>query len=158
MVMILPLSLFSVTSDKHGIITKKSSVDVKTTMDRLEMIIKQKGLTLFARINHKENAKNAGGAKLNDAEVIIFGNPKVELRMLTRDPKAGLDLPFKMSAYKAKDGNIYLSYRDPRFYAKIYDLYGCKSKNTMSILLNKLSDKVTLPPKDFKALSSSKKP
>ncbi len=141
---ILPLSLFSVTPDKHGIVTKKSNVDVKTTIDRIEMMIKKKGLTLFARINHKENAKKAGGAKLKDAEVIIFGNPKVELRMLTRDPKAGLDLPFKMSAYKAKDGNVYLSYREPRFYAQIYDLYGCKSKNTMSILLDKISDKAII--------------
>ena len=155
--MILPLSLFSAMADKHGIVTKKSTNDVKTTINRIEMMIKKKGLTLFNRINHKENAKNAGGPTLDDAEVIIFGNPKMGLRMMTRDPKSGLDLPLKMIAYKAKDGSVYISYRDVRFYSKIYDLYGCKVYNKMSIMLDKFSDRAILPPAEFKALLSKNK-
>ncbi len=141
--MLLPLSLFSAEMDAHGIVTKESHVDVKTTIDRIEMMVKKKGLTFFNRINHKENAKNASGPELDDAELIIFGNPKAGLKLMTKDPKAGLDLPLKMLAYKAKDGNVYLSYRDVKFYEKIYNLENCKMQNKMSKLLDKLSQKAT---------------
>lgn len=153
----LPLSLFAADMDAHGIVTKKSNTDVKTTIDRVEMMVKKKGLTLFNRINHKENAKKAGGPDLDDAELIIFGNPKIGLNLMTKDPKAGLDLPLKMLAYKAKDGNVYLSYRDVKFYEKIYDLTDCKAHNKMSNLLDAFSQKATLSPEAFKELSQKNK-
>lgn len=147
----LPLSLFAAQMDANGIVTKQSHVDVKTTIDRLEKMIKQKGITLFNRIDHRGNAKKAGGAEMGDAELIIFGKPNVGLKMMTKDPKAGLDLPLKMLAYKAKDGKVYLSYRDVAFYGKIYDLEGCKVPAKMSKMLNMLSNKATMSPEDFKA-------
>ena len=152
----LPLSLFAANMDANGIVTKQSSVDVKTTIDRIEMMVKKKGLTLFNRINHKENAKKASGPDLNDAELIIFGNPKAGLKLMTKDPKAGLDLPLKMLAYKAKDGNVYLSYRDVKFYEKIYNLEGCKVQNKMSKMLNIFSQRATLSPEAFKVFDAKK--
>ena len=153
----LPLSLFAADMDANGIVTKQSSVDVKTTIDRIEMMVKKKGLTFFNRINHKENAKKASGPDLNDAELIIFGNPKAGLKLMTKDPKAGLDLPLKMLAYKAKDGNVYLSYRDVKFYEKIYNLKECKMQNKMSKMLDVFSERATLSPEAFEVLSQKNK-
>jgi len=153
----LPLSLFAADMDANGIVTKKSNTDVKTTIDRVEMMVKKKGLTLFNRINHKENAKKAGGPDLNEAELIIFGSPKVGLKLMTKDPKAGLDLPLRMLAYKAKNGNVYLSYRDVKFYEKIYNLEGCKVQNKMSEMLDIFSQRATLSPEAFKVLSQKNK-
>lgn len=153
----LPLSLFAADMDANGIVTKKSNTDVKTTIDRIEMMVKEKGLTLFNRINHKENAKKADGPDLDDAELIIFGSPKIGLNLMTKDPKAGLDLPLKMLAYKTKDGNVYLSYRDVKFYANIYNLEGCKVHSKMSEMLDMFSQKATLSPEAFEALSQKNK-
>jgi len=144
--------------DANGIVTKPSFVDVKTTMDRLEKIIsKTNGIKLFNRINHAENSRNAGATNVANTELIIFGNPKIGLKMLEKDPKAGLDLPLKIVAYQAKDGKVYVSYRSVSFYGNIYDLGECESKNIMNNKLNKISDIITKSPQDFKAFMAKKK-
>ena len=136
----------------HGIVTKESFVDVKTTMDRLEKIIsKKEGINLFNRINHAENFRKTGAKDVADSELIIFGNPKVGLKMLSKDPKSGLDLPLKILAYQAKDGKVYISYRAVSFYNQIYDLENCEAQAKMDKSLTKISDIIIKSPKDFKA-------
>ncbi|MEA3418317.1 MAG: DUF302 domain-containing protein [Campylobacterota bacterium] len=147
----------SAQMDKHGIVTKQSAVDVNTTMNRLEKIIKKKGITLFIRINHAQNSRNAGAKDVADAELIIFGKPSVGLKMMSKDPKAGLDLPLKILAYQAKDGNVYVSYRDVSFYSEIYNLEGCKVHHKMSKILDKLSNIITKTPEDFKLFMEQNK-
>lgn len=139
----LPLSMFAADMDSNGIVTKKSNNDVTTTINIIEDFVKMKGLTLFNRINHQLNSKKAGGAELKPAEVIIFGNPKMGLKLMTKDPKAGLDLPLKILAYEGKDGNVYVSYRDVKFFDKIYNITDCKVGSKMSGMLDKLTDKAT---------------
>lgn len=145
--------------DNHGIITKRSFVDVKTTLDRLEKIIsKKEHVRVFIRINHAENSRNAGAKDVLDSELVIFGNPKVGLKMLSKDPRAGIDLPLKILAYQAKDGNVYVSYRDVIYYGEIYNLDGCKAKGKMSKAINKMSDIITKSPEDFKLFMEKAKP
>ena len=135
----------------HGIVTKESFVDVKTTMDRLEkMISKKENISLFNRINHAENSRNTGAENVADSELIIFGNPKVGLKMLSKDPKAGLDLPLKILAYEAKDGKVYVSYRAVSFYNEIYDLENCEATGKMNAAITKMSDIIIKSPEDFK--------
>ncbi len=145
----------SVQMDKHGIVTKESSVDVNTTINRLEKIIKKKGITLFNRIDHAQNSRNAGAKNVDNAQLLIFGKPSVGLKMMSKDPRAGLDLPLKILAYKAKNGKVYVSYRDVAFYSEIYNLEGCKVHNKMSGILNKLSNVITKSPEDFKLFLES---
>ena len=143
--------------DKNGIVTKESFVDVNTTISRLEKIIAKKGITQFNRINHAENSRKAGAKDVADAELLIFGKPAVGLKMMSKDPKAGLDLPLKILAYVAKDGKVYVSYRDTVFYSEIYNLEGCKVHKKMSGILNKLSSVITKSPEDFKAFMEKSK-
>ena len=141
--------------NNHGIITKESFVDVKTTMDRLEKIIsKKEGIHLFNRINHAENYRNTGAENVLASELIIFGNPKVGLKMLSKDPKVGLDLPLKILAYEAKDGKVYVAYRAVSYYGEIYNLENCEAKSKMNNSINKLSDIITKSPEDFKDFMS----
>lgn len=78
---LIPLALvlfctsFSVVAD-DGLVKYQSHYSVKETANRFEHIIKSKGLTVFARIDHQKNAKGVN-LKLRPTEVIIFGNPKV---------------------------------------------------------------------------------
>jgi len=60
----------------NGLVNVKSPYAVKKTTDRLETALKEKGMTIFARINHSEGAKKVG-IDLPATELIIFGNPKV---------------------------------------------------------------------------------
>lgn len=59
----------------NGLITIQSDYSVKETIDRVASIVQSKGLIVFARIDHTDNAAKQG-MQLRPTELIIFGNPK----------------------------------------------------------------------------------
>ena len=71
-VLLLTTSVYA----ERGYISVKSAHDVKTTADRLETVLKQKGMNVFIRINHAQGAEKIG-QELRPTELVIFGNPKV---------------------------------------------------------------------------------
>lgn len=64
------------------------------TQIRLEGILKEKGLTIFAKIDHADGAKNVG-LKMRAATVTIFGNPKGGTPFMVASPESAIDFPLK---------------------------------------------------------------
>jgi uncharacterized protein (DUF302 family) len=56
----------------NGLTTVPSSYGPKETMDRLEVEVKAKGMTVFARIDHAAGATEVG-LSLRPTELLIFG-------------------------------------------------------------------------------------
>jgi uncharacterized protein (DUF302 family) len=108
----------------NGLIDVKSSHAVNETADRLEAALKEKGMTIFARINHAEGAKKAG-MDLPATELIIFGNPKVGSPLMNCNRTVGIDLPQKALIWKDENGQVWLTYNDPQYLAKRHDLSKC---------------------------------
>jgi len=102
----LGVSLFA-----NDIIVKKSECSVDITVLNLKHIIKNKGLNVFAIINHQGNAKMVN-MKLNESKMVIFGNPKMGTALMQQDMTMGLDLPLKILVYKDTDGVVKMAYRD----------------------------------------------
>jgi uncharacterized protein (DUF302 family) len=50
----------------EGVVTKPSRYTVAETLERLENVVRSKGLTIFARIDHSGEADRAG-LKMQDA-------------------------------------------------------------------------------------------
>ena len=65
------------------------------TVVRLTDTITQKGMTIFAVIDHQAAAQKAG-LTMQPAKVIIFGNPKVGTPLMVKDPSFALKLPLKV--------------------------------------------------------------
>jgi len=107
-----------------GLISVKSSHDVKVTADRLEKVLKSKGMTVFTRINHTEGAEKVG-KKLRPTEVVIFGNPKVGTPLMQCDQRVGIDLPQKAIIWQNEAGEVWLAYNDPQYLANRFNLTGC---------------------------------
>ena len=61
---------------ENGMINKKSHYSVKVTLDRLENVLKKKGITIVTRWSHDAGAKKVG-ISLRPTELLIFGNPKL---------------------------------------------------------------------------------
>ena len=114
----------SVTYADNGIISIKSSHDVKTTVDRLDNILREKGMTVFIRINHAEGAQKVG-KKLRPTELIIFGNPKVGTPLMQCGQSVGIDLPQKALIWQDKAGQVWLSYNDPKYLASRHSIKEC---------------------------------
>ena len=105
----------SVAGDQ-GMINKKSQFSVKVTIDRLENVLRKKGITIVTRWSHHAGAKKAGIA-LRPTELLIFGNPKMGSHFFTSNQTAGIDLPMKALAWKDKKGQVWLTYNDPTYIA-----------------------------------------
>lgn len=99
-----------------GLIVKESPYSVKKTIDRLEGIIKKKGITIVTRWSHDMRAKKVGIA-LRPTELLIFGNPKLGSHFFTSQQTSGIDLPLKALAWKDQNGKVWLAYNDPRYIA-----------------------------------------
>lgn len=96
----------------NGIINKPSKYSVKETLDRLEAILKSKGMTIFARIDQKAAAESVG-LIMHPTELLIFGDPKAGTPLMNSFPSIALDLPLKVLAWENGDGEVILSYNSP---------------------------------------------
>ena len=124
LVITLLLSTQTYADISSGMIRIKSNNSVTATIDKLETVLKNKGMTIFKRVNHATGAEKAG-LKLRPTELLIFGNPKVGTPLMLCSQTAALDLPQKALAYKDESGQVWLVYNDPAYMAKRHNIQGC---------------------------------
>jgi uncharacterized protein (DUF302 family) len=104
-----------------GLITLSSNHPVRETMDRLEAALREKGITLFARIDHAAGAA-AVDMPLRPTELIIFGNPKAGTPLMQARQSIGIDLPLKMLGWQDAAGEVWLAYNDPAWLSRRHGL------------------------------------
>jgi len=135
--------LIATANHADGLITKKSKYSVSVTLDKLEAVLKKKGITVAVRWKHDAKAKGVNIA-LRPTELLIFGNPKIGSHMFTSNQTAGIDLPLKALAWEDAKGNVFLSYNDPAYIAKRHHISDrADILKKMSGALNKLSNVAT---------------
>jgi len=110
----------------NGIISVESSHSVADTSMRLEKILRNKGMTIFARVDHGKGAEKVGKG-LRPTELLIFGNPTLGSVLMQCNQTAGLDLPQKALIWEDRAGKTWISYNDPVWLAKRHSLIGCGS-------------------------------
>lgn len=131
------------TMQNNGLISMQSNHSVKQTADRFESIAKDKGLTVFTRIDHQQNAMNAD-LTLKPTEVIIFGNPKAGTPLMNCAPSVAIDLPQKVLISEDAAGKVALTYNDPSYLKARHNIKGCdKVISNISMLLNSLAAAAT---------------
>ncbi len=118
------LSTQAYADNSNGMIRIKSNHNVTTTIDKLENVMKTKGMTIFKRVDHSAGAEKAG-LQLRPTELLIFGNPKVGTPLMLCSQTAALDLPQKALAYEDENGEVWLAYNDPAYMAKRHNLKDC---------------------------------
>ena len=95
-----------------GLVLTKSANSVAVTLDKLESIVKEKGFTVFARIDHAAGAAKVGQT-LRPTQLLIFGNPKVGTALMSSSQSAGLDLPIRVAAWEDVQGQVWIGYTAP---------------------------------------------
>ena len=119
------LLLTTTASADSGLVSIKSNHSVKETADRLENILKTKGMKVFNRIDHSAGAKGVGVA-LRPTELLIFGNPKVGAPLMQCSQSVAIDLPQKAVIWEDGKGNVWLSYNNPDYLADRHAIKGCQ--------------------------------
>jgi uncharacterized protein (DUF302 family) len=92
----------------EGILSRPSPFSVEETIERLQKVIQSRNLTLFAHIDHSGEAQRVG-LKMQEAHVLIFGNPKGGTPLMIASPLLALDLPLKVLIWQGEDGQVWVS-------------------------------------------------
>src|SRR5580658_5093698 len=104
-----------------GIIDLPCKSPVAETTDRLEELLKARGLKIFARIDQAAEAK-AAGLTMRPMMLVIFGDPKAGTPVMIRHPSIAMDLPLKALVWESADGRVWLSYNSPEFLQRRHGL------------------------------------
>ena len=109
----------------NGLVNIKSSHSVNETADRLEQILKTKGMKVFIRIDHSAGARGVGIA-LRPTQLVVFGNPKVGAPLMQCSQSMAIDLPQKALIWEDERGDVWLTTNDPQYLADRHDMQGCQ--------------------------------
>lgn len=98
----------------NGIIDLRSSHSVDESVERVKSILRDKGVTLFALIDHSGEAERVGLA-MRPTKLLIFGSPKAGTPIMIATPRAAIDLPLKILVWEDRDGAVFVSYNSSAF-------------------------------------------
>jgi uncharacterized protein (DUF302 family) len=104
-----------------GVVSRLSTRPVPETLDRLQTVLENKGITVFARVDHSGEAAKVG-LPLRPTQLLIFGNPKGGTGVMQASPTSAIDLPLKALAWQDDDGQVRVSYNDPSYFAQRFQL------------------------------------
>jgi uncharacterized protein (DUF302 family) len=100
----------------------QSPHSVAVTVDRLVAALGQRGITVFARIDHGGGAREVG-LELPDEELVIFGDPRAGTQLMQLDPEIGYELPLRVLVWDA-GGRTHVGYRPPAELAELFAVSG----------------------------------
>jgi uncharacterized protein (DUF302 family) len=136
-ILLLLLAPLGYSDVQNGLVNLKAAHNVKDTADRLESLLKEKGMTIFARINHAEGAKKIGKT-LRPTELLIFGNPKAGTPLMQCKQTLAIDLPLKMLIWEDENEQVWLTYNNPEYLENRHRLAGC-AEMVIKIMVDKLT-------------------
>ncbi len=96
----------------NGVLQTASPYSVDETVQRLEATLAQRGVQLFALVDHSGEAAKAG-LNMPPTKLLIFGSPKAGTPIMLATPSAAIDLPLKALVAEDESGKVSISYNDP---------------------------------------------
>jgi uncharacterized protein (DUF302 family) len=115
-----------------GIINASSNHSVDQTVERLKGILKHKGLTLFALVDHGGEAEKVG-LKMQPTKLLIFGSPKGGTPVMLAAPSIAIDLPLKILIWEDVQGKVWVSYNSPEYLTKRHSVPNDLIKNIAGV-------------------------
>jgi len=140
MLLLIAMSSWAAT----GLVVIKSPYPVTQTLDRLQALVQERGMKVFARIDHAKGAASIGKT-LRPTEVILFGNPQGGTPFMECAQTVGIDLPLKALAWEDAAGQVWLGYNDPEFLAQRHEVPECGVVKNMTKALANIASSVTGP-------------
>lgn len=101
-------------SPQNGLISLSSKHSVDQTIQRLEALLQERGVTIFARVDHSGEAAKVG-LSMRPTKLLIFGSPKGGTPLMQAAPSIAIDLPLKALFWEDADGKVWLTYNDPAY-------------------------------------------
>src|ERR1700729_3132425 len=97
-----------------GLVEIASRYSFDETVERLQAAFREKGMQVFAVIDHSGEAEKVG-LKMRPTKVLIFGSPKGGTPLMGAAPSLAIDLPLKALVAEAADGGLSVTYNSPEY-------------------------------------------
>ena len=131
--------------ESNGLVSVDSPYSVEETVNRLQTVMGERGLTVMTTINHAANAENVG-MELRPTQLIIFGNPKLGTQLMQSSQTVAIDLPQKFLVWEDADGQVHMTYNDPQYLAQRHGITDRDDVlTTISNALNGLAEAASAP-------------
>jgi uncharacterized protein (DUF302 family) len=98
----------------RGIADLQSNHSVDETVERLQSIFRERGLALFALVDHSGEAEKIG-LHMPPTKLLIFGSPKAGTPLMLAAPSLAIDLPLKILVWQDREGKAWVSYNTPEY-------------------------------------------
>jgi uncharacterized protein (DUF302 family) len=99
---------------ENGLLQVASPYTVDETVNRLESILAERGVRMFALIDHSGEAAKIG-MKMRPTKLVIFGSPKGGTPVMVAAPTLAIDLPLKALVWEDESGKVWVSYNSPAY-------------------------------------------
>lgn len=129
--------MFPKSEQSNGLAHLECRRSVAETMTRLELLLKEHSLRVFARIDHSAAAAEAG-LKMRPTQVLVFGNPVGGTPLMIAAPTLAIDLPFKALVWEDDAGKVWLTYNTPEYLINRHGVPESQARN-LSKLVNLLN-------------------
>jgi len=98
----------------NGLLQFGSHYSVEETVRRLQAAFVDRGLQVFAVIDHSGEAEKVG-LKMRPTKVLIFGSPKGGTPLMIAAPSLAIDLPMKALVAEDAAGKVSVTYNDHEY-------------------------------------------
>ena len=95
----------------NGIQSRLVALSLDQAVDRIEALLKERGIKLFCVIDHSAEAE-AVGLRMPRTKLLIFGNAKAGTPLMLSTPSLAIDLPLKLLVAELTDGSVAVSWND----------------------------------------------
>ena len=123
----------STASADSGIVRIAAQGSAAQTAARLEALLKERGILVFAHLDFTADAARAG-LTMRPEQLLIFGNPKAGTPLLQTEPTAGLDLPLKALIWEDAEGHTWIAYNDPEYLLRRHGLPATLGPNLAAVI------------------------
>jgi len=100
--------------NENGLLQVASRYTVDETVDRLKAILAERGLQMFALVDHSGEAEKIG-LKMRPTKLLIFGSPKGGTPVMLAAPSVAIDLPLKALIAEDEAGKVWIFYNSPEY-------------------------------------------
>ncbi len=98
----------------NGLLQVASKFSMEETVKRLESVLAERGVQVFALIDHSGEAEKVG-MRMRPTKLLIFGNPKGGTPLMIAAPSLAIDLPLKALVSEDENGEVWISYNTPEY-------------------------------------------
>jgi uncharacterized protein (DUF302 family) len=98
----------------RGLVQVSSPYSVDETLKRMQSVLAERKVQVFALIDHSGEAEKVG-LKMPPTKVLIFGNPRGGTPLMVAAPSLAIDLPLKVLIAEDTNGKTQVTHNAPEY-------------------------------------------